>query len=111
MVGYSAKAAAATDSAQARSRASCTSSPTVSAACCGAGPHEGEAGVAEVAKELRISESCLRNWMAQAEADEAGSSEARLTSAEPGRARETRLVRIMCYFTRGPGEPRLCTIR
>jgi transposase len=37
--------------------------------------------VAELAKDLRISESCLRNWMAQAEADEAG-SETRLSSAE-----------------------------
>ena len=26
--------------------------------------------VAELAKELRISESCLRNWMAQADVDE-----------------------------------------
>ena len=38
--------------------------------------------VAELAKELRISESCLRNWMAQAETDEAGGGEARLTSGE-----------------------------
>ena len=30
--------------------------------------------VAELAKELRISESCLRNWMAQADIDEAGSA-------------------------------------
>ena len=37
--------------------------------------------VAELAKDLRISESCLRNWMAQAEADETG-SENRLSSAE-----------------------------
>ena len=37
--------------------------------------------IAELAKDLRISESCLRNWMAQAEADEAG-SEIRLSSAE-----------------------------
>ena len=37
--------------------------------------------VAELAKDLRISESCLRNWLAQAEADEAG-SENRLSSAE-----------------------------
>jgi transposase len=38
--------------------------------------------VAELAKELRISESCLRNWLAQADADEAGGSEGRLTTAE-----------------------------
>ena len=38
--------------------------------------------VAELAKkDLRISESCLRNWLTQAEADEAG-SETRLSSAE-----------------------------
>ena len=36
--------------------------------------------VAEVAKDLRISESCLRNWIAQAEVDDSG-SETRLTSA------------------------------
>jgi len=29
--------------------------------------------VAELAKELRISESCLRNWMAQADVDDDGS--------------------------------------
>ena len=37
--------------------------------------------VAQIAKDLGISESCLRNWMAQADADEHGST-ARLTSAE-----------------------------
>ena len=37
--------------------------------------------IAEVAKDLRISESCLRNWVTQAEADERG-SQTRLTSAE-----------------------------
>jgi transposase-like protein len=37
--------------------------------------------VAELAKDLRISQSCLRNWLAQAEADENG-SEARVSSAE-----------------------------
>ncbi len=30
--------------------------------------------VAELAKDLRISESCLRNWMAQADIDESGSA-------------------------------------
>jgi transposase len=29
--------------------------------------------VAQLAKDLQISESCLRNWMAQADADENGS--------------------------------------
>lgn len=37
--------------------------------------------MSEVAKDLRISESCLRNWVAQADADERG-SQTRLTSAE-----------------------------
>jgi transposase len=37
--------------------------------------------IAELAKDLRISESCLRNWLAQADADEHG-SETRLTSGE-----------------------------
>jgi transposase len=35
--------------------------------------------MAEVAKDLRISESCLRNWVAQADADERG-SQTQLTS-------------------------------
>jgi transposase len=43
---------------------------------------EGAKPVAALAKELRISESCLRNWMAQADADESGGSETRLTSKE-----------------------------
>ena len=37
--------------------------------------------MAEVAKDLRISESCLRNWVAQVDADERG-SQTRLTSVE-----------------------------
>jgi transposase len=37
--------------------------------------------IAEVAKDLGISESCLRNWLAQADADECG-SETRLSSGE-----------------------------
>jgi len=37
--------------------------------------------IAELAKDLRISESCLRNWLAQADADERG-SETRLTGGE-----------------------------
>ena len=41
----------------------------------------GHTPIAALAKDLRISESCLRNWMAQADADERG-SETRLTSAE-----------------------------
>ncbi|WP_027929230.1 transposase [Amycolatopsis thermoflava] len=42
---------------------------------------QGSKPVSELAKELGISESCLRNWMAQAETDENGSA-SRLTSAE-----------------------------
>jgi transposase len=42
---------------------------------------QGEQPIAALAKDLRISESCLRNWLAQAEADDNG-SEMRLTSAE-----------------------------
>jgi transposase len=37
--------------------------------------------VGELAKDLRISESCLRNWTAQADVAESG-SETQLTSAE-----------------------------
>ncbi len=37
--------------------------------------------IAAVAKQLSISESCLRNWVAQADADERG-SDSRLTSAD-----------------------------
>jgi transposase-like protein len=40
--------------------------------------------VAALAKDLGISESCLRNWMAQADADDGGRSD-RLTSAEKSR--------------------------
>ncbi len=37
--------------------------------------------IAELAKDLRISESCLRNWLAQAELDGNG-SDTQLTSQE-----------------------------
>jgi len=37
--------------------------------------------IAEIAKDLRISESCLRNWLAQADVDENGSA-TELTSKE-----------------------------
>lgn len=33
---------------------------------------QGTAPVARIAKDLGISESCLRNWMAQADADDNG---------------------------------------
>jgi transposase-like protein len=43
----------------------------------------GEQPVAALAKQLQISESCLRNWMAQADADDNGGA-ARLSTAERG---------------------------
>jgi transposase len=42
---------------------------------------QGTKPVSGIARDLGISESCLRNWMAQADADENGSA-VRLTSAE-----------------------------
>ncbi len=45
--------------------------------------------IAQLAKELRISESCLRNWIAQANADESPNS-ARPTSAEKKELAEMR---------------------
>jgi transposase-like protein len=71
----------------------------------------GDRPVAVLAKELRISESCLRNWMAQADADE-GSESGRLTSAEKKELAELRrrnrqlemevdvLKRAAAYFAR-----------
>lgn len=71
----------------------------------------GDKRVAEVAKELGISESCLRNWMRQAEIDENGSSTL-LTSAEKKELAELRrknrqleveneiLKRAAAYFAR-----------
>jgi transposase-like protein len=41
----------------------------------------GEQPVAVLAKQLSISESCLRNWMAQADADDGG-SDTRLSTGE-----------------------------
>jgi transposase len=67
--------------------------------------------IAEIAKDLRISESCLRNWMAQAEVDENG-SDTRLTSKEKKELVELRrdkrrlemeveiLKRAAAYFAR-----------
>ncbi|WP_161992492.1 transposase, partial [Pseudonocardia sp. EV170527-09] len=42
----------------------------------------GDKPVSAIAKELSISESCLRSWMAQAAADDTGGSDSRLSSAE-----------------------------
>lgn len=67
--------------------------------------------VAELAKDLRISESCLRNWMAQAEVDDNGSA-TQLTSKEKKELVELRrdkrrlemeveiLKRAAAYFAR-----------
>jgi transposase len=41
----------------------------------------GDKPIAALAKDLGISESCLRNWMAQADADDGGRAD-RLTSTE-----------------------------
>ena len=72
---------------------------------------QGSKPVAELAKELGISESCLRNWMAQADADANGSAN-RLTSAEKKELTELRkktrqlemeneiLKRAAAYFAR-----------
>ncbi len=71
----------------------------------------GEKPVAALAKDLGISESCLRNWMAQADADDNGSA-TRLTSAEKKELAELRrtnrqleleneiLKRAAAYFAR-----------
>lgn len=71
----------------------------------------GDKPVAALAKDLGISESCLRNWMAQADADENGSW-TRLTSAEKKELAELRrknrqlgleneiLKRAAAYFAR-----------
>jgi transposase len=52
----------------------------------------GDKPVAALAKDLGISESCLRNWMAQADADDGRSSSSsdRLTSAEKKELAELR---------------------
>ena len=71
----------------------------------------GDKPVAALAKDLGISESCLRNWMAQADADENGST-TKLSSAEKRELAELRrknrqleleneiLKRAAAYFAR-----------
>jgi transposase len=71
----------------------------------------GEQPVAAIAKDLGISESCLRNWMAQADADD-GNPTDRLTSNERAELAELRkdkrrleveneiLKRAAAYFAR-----------
>ena len=73
---------------------------------------EGTKPVAELAKDLGISQSCLRNWMTQADTDENGGSGVRLTSAEKKELAELRkknrqlemeneiLKRAAAYFAR-----------
>ena len=72
---------------------------------------EGAKPVARIAKDLGISESCLRNWIAQADADENGST-LKPTSAEKKEIAELRrknrqlemendiLKRAAAYFAR-----------
>jgi transposase-like protein len=72
---------------------------------------QGSKPIAELAKDLGISESCLRNWRAQAEVDDNG-SQARLSSAEKKELTELRrdkrrlelevdiLKRAAAYFAR-----------
>lgn len=72
---------------------------------------QGVKPVAQIARDLGISESCLRNWMAQADADENGSP-VKLTSAEKKELAELRrrtrqleleneiLKRAAAYFAR-----------
>jgi transposase-like protein len=71
----------------------------------------GDKPVARLAKELQISESCLRNWMAQADADDGGRAD-RSTTAEKKELAELRrrnrqleleneiLKRAAAYFAR-----------
>jgi len=76
---------------------------------------EGTKPVAELANDLGISQSCLRNWMTQADTDENGGnggSSGRLTSAEKKELAELRrknrqlemeneiLKRAAAYFAR-----------
>jgi transposase len=67
--------------------------------------------ISAIAKELSISESCLRNWMAQADVDD-GNTDSRLTSDEKRELAELRkqnrrleveneiLKRAAAYFAR-----------
>ena len=72
----------------------------------------GDKPVGVLAKDLGISESCLRNWLAQADTDDAGGGAGRLTSAEKKELAELRrrnrrleveneiLKRAAAYFAR-----------
>jgi transposase len=71
----------------------------------------GEKPISAIAKELSISESCLRNWMAQVDADD-GSTNSRLSGDEKRELAELRkqnrrleveneiLKRAAAYFAR-----------
>ena len=71
----------------------------------------GDKPVSAIAKDLSISESCLRNWLAQADADE-GRKDSRLSSDEKHELAELRkkarrleveneiLKRAAAYFAR-----------
>jgi transposase len=72
----------------------------------------GDKPVSAIAKELSISESCLRNWMAQADTDAGAGSDSRLSSADQRELAELRkekrrleveneiLKRAAAYFAR-----------
>jgi transposase len=72
----------------------------------------GDKPVGVLAKDLGISESCLRNWLAQADADDAGGGTGRPTSGEKRELAELRrrnrrleveneiLKRAAAYFAR-----------
>lgn len=72
---------------------------------------QGSKPISTIAKELSISESCLRNWMAQADADD-GATDSRLSSADKRELAELRkekrrleveneiLKRAATYFAR-----------
>ena len=74
----------------------------------------GEQPITVVAKQLSISESCLRNWIAQADADE-HDSDSRLSSADKRELTQLRrdkrrlemeneiLKRAAAYFARENG--------
>lgn len=73
---------------------------------------QGPAPIAKIAKDLGISESCLRNWLHQADADENGGRQGRLATAEKKELSELRrrnrlleqeneiLRRAAAYFAR-----------
>jgi transposase len=72
----------------------------------------GDQPIAAIAKELSISESCLRNWLAQADADQGRSGTSRLSSDDKRELAELRkkarrleveneiLKRAAAYFAR-----------